>query len=447
VAGRRPITGNAAPSDKSRTTEVTIEEENLTIDLHQEFAAVEVRYRMRNTGPKTLQDFFFPVERWTAMEGEEMGEKPVNLEGYRIAADNTELKAKDITLPPPKKAEPTPEPEESTSESTDQSTDEQPLTPEQEAAQIMADFPPPTKLWKKSEIPFAADQAREVVVRFRARYSGYERAVSDDSHGSDKLLVYSLSPAATWKGTIGRGKIIVNVLHPLPDEVAIEKPRDRFKKISDTRYEWEFTDLEPTLDDDLKIVAHRAYHSYSAGNAAAEEGDPVPRDYVIQGDRYFLEHADYSPVASSTLPPSKKGSYDVQNIRKIDVMLPWAEGADGDGIDESITLDVTRPLPLDAITIMPGYHSFDDRSLWTKNNRVAELEVTLNGAKTFTARIPDEQFTEPYPIPVRGYDEPVKSVKLTIKAVHRGTAARDTCISAVRLKGKLAQKPEFTPAR
>jgi hypothetical protein len=96
---------------------------------------------------------------------------------------------------------------------------------------------------------------------------------------------------------------------------------------------------------------------------------------------------------------------------------------------------------------VPGYHSFDDRSLWTKNNRVAELEVTLNGAKTFTARIPDEQFTEPYPIPVRGYDEPVKSVKLTIKAVHRGTAARDTCISAVRLKGKLAQKPEFNPAR
>src|SRR6476661_3264107 len=65
-----PLTGNAAASDKERSTNVVIEEENLTIDLHQEFAAVEVHYRMHNTGPKVLQDFFFPVERWALAEGE-----------------------------------------------------------------------------------------------------------------------------------------------------------------------------------------------------------------------------------------------------------------------------------------------------------------------------------------------------------------------------------------
>ena len=311
----------------------------------------------------------------------------------------------------------------------------------------MSEFPPPTKVWKKSEIPFAPNQTREIVIRYRARYSGYERSVSDDSHGSDKVLAYSLSPAATWKGVIGRGKIAVNVLHPLPEEVRIDKPADRFRKVSDTRYEWEFTDLEPTLDDDLKIVAHRAYHSFYAGGASAEEGAPSPRDYLVEGDRYFLEHADYEPVASSTLKASSKGSYDVKNIKSIDAQLPWSEGVDGDGIGESITLNVTRPLPLDAITIVPGYQSLETPALWTKNNRVAELEVTLNEAKTFTVKIPDEQFQEPYPIPVRDYAEPVKTVKLVIKGVHRGTAARDTCISAVRLKGKLAEKPKINPAR
>lgn len=45
-------------------TDVTIENETLKIDLHPEYAAVEVRYRMHNTGPKVQQDFFFPVERW-----------------------------------------------------------------------------------------------------------------------------------------------------------------------------------------------------------------------------------------------------------------------------------------------------------------------------------------------------------------------------------------------
>ena len=59
-----PITGNSAASDEKRATNVTILDEKLVIDLHQEFAVVEVRYRMRNTGGGVEQDFFFPVERW-----------------------------------------------------------------------------------------------------------------------------------------------------------------------------------------------------------------------------------------------------------------------------------------------------------------------------------------------------------------------------------------------
>jgi hypothetical protein len=124
----------------------------------------------------------------------------------------------------------------------------------------------------------------------------------------------------------------------------------------------------------------------------------------------------------------------------------WAEGVDGDGLGEYITLDSHRPLPLDAILIMPGYKA-DDATLWTKNNRVAELEITLNGEHTFTAAIPDEKFDELYPIPVRGYTKPVKEVKLVIKKVHRGTSARDTCISRLLLQAKLSKKPEITPAR
>lgn len=58
-----PLTGDGAASDRHRSTDVAIEGESLTIDLHQEFAAIEVRYRMHNTGLKVSQDFFFPVER------------------------------------------------------------------------------------------------------------------------------------------------------------------------------------------------------------------------------------------------------------------------------------------------------------------------------------------------------------------------------------------------
>jgi hypothetical protein len=107
---------------------------------------------------------------------------------------------------------------------------------------------------------------------------------------------------------------------------------------------------------------------------------------------------------------------------------------------------VHRPLPLDAIMIMPGYRA-DDATLWSKNNRVAELEITLNGEHTFVAAIPNDRFAELYPIPVRGYAKPVNTVKLVIKKVHAGSGAHDTCISRVEVRAKLAQKPEIRPAR
>src|SRR5213079_3481106 len=80
------MTGNAAATDQKKTTNVTIEDEKLTIDLHQEFAAVEVRYRMKNTGGQVEQDFFFPVERWAESDGEDAGSAKVDLVGYKISA-------------------------------------------------------------------------------------------------------------------------------------------------------------------------------------------------------------------------------------------------------------------------------------------------------------------------------------------------------------------------
>lgn len=163
---------------------------------------------------------------------------------------------------------------------------------------------------------------------------------------SEQVLFYSLSPAATWQGSIGRGHIVVNVLHPRSEEVEIAKPTERFRKVSDVRYERGFSNLEPTLADDLKIIARRPSDSYYTGNAGGGEENPGSRDYVIEGDHYFLQHADYSATASSTLAASMKGSYAVENLKSADTDLPWCEGAEGDGIGESITLTVKRPLPL-----------------------------------------------------------------------------------------------------
>ena len=445
-----PATGNAAATDQKKTTNVTIEDEKLTIDLHQEFAAVEVRYRMKNTGGQVDQDFFFPVERWAESE-EEAGNTLTDLESYSISVDGAELKFETVDA-----------------------KGEKPKA-EKDAAG-WGDFKPGTRLWKKSVIPFGERATQEIAVRYRSPYAANQSSVSDDSHSTDLYFRYSLSPAATWKGPIGKGKITINYLHPRPEEIAITKPKDRFKKVTDTQVAWEFQNLKPTLADDMKIVVHPAYDTYPARGeyAASYEEQKFRSEYVVvQKSRYFVQHSDYDAAASSTRNPDPAPSpsptptataspsesptestseaeadrsYDVNKIKGLSWENPWAEGVEGDGLGESITLTVHHPLPLDAIMIMPGFKS-EDKTLWTKNNRVAELEITLNGEHTFTAAIPDEQFSDLYPIPVRGYTKPVNAVKLVIKKVHPGTGSHDTCISQVQLRGKLSQKPKIQGAR
>jgi hypothetical protein len=418
-----PGTGNASASKNNRHTEITIENEALKIDLHPDYAAVEVRYQMRNTGPKVQQDFFFPVERWGKNPNADTDTKNDDIGHYRITVDGKELASTNIAGP---KKE----------------------VNETSSGQFWQQDVSTIKSWKKSVIPFERNQTREVTIRYTARYAESDESVSDDSHISDATFAYSLSPAATWKGTIGKGKIEINILHPEPEDISIQKPIERFQKVSDTHYEWQFENLKPTLADDIRIIAHSKYDSYPTGYS--EEDMRRHASYVFREHQYFLDHTDYDATASSTLAPQSKRKYDAVNIKadpQRELQTPWCEGAKDDGIGQSITLDVKRPLPLYGILIWPGYWEPGNDSAWKKNNRVAALEITLNDDRTFTETIPDETAQEPYLIRVRDYTKPVNKIKLVIKGVHRGTQFRDTCISLVKLRAPLSKKPEVHGAR
>ena len=418
-----PQTGNASASKNDRHTDVTIENETLKIDLHPEYAAVDVRYRMHNTGPKVQQDFFFPVERWGKNPDADTNTKSDDIDHYRIAVDGKELASTNVAGLK----------EESSGTLSGQIW-------EQNVSTI--------KSWRKSVIPFERNQTREVTIHYNARYAENDESVSDDSHISDATLAYSLSPAATWKGPIGKGKIEINILHPEPEDVSLEKPKERFKKNSDTHYEWDFENLKPTLADDIRIVAHSKYDSYPTGYS--EEDMQRHASYVIREHQYFLDHTDYDATASSTLAPQGKRNYEAVNIKadpQRELQTPWCGGTNDDGIGQSSTLDVKRPLPLYGILIRPGYYEYGREDVWWKNNRVAALEITLNDEHTFTENIPDERFENPYLIRVRDYTKPVSKIKLVIKGVHSGRQFHDTCISLVQLRAALANKPEIRPAR
>jgi hypothetical protein len=418
-----PGTGNASASKNDRHTDVTIENETLKIDLHPEYADVDVRYRMHNTGPKVQQDFFFPLERWGKNPDADTDTKSADIRDYQITVDGKKLPSTSVAGP-----------KEEANDTT--------------SGQFWQQNISTIKSWKKSVIPFERNQTREVTIQYRARYAENDESVSDDSHISDATFAYSLSPAATWKGPISKGKIEINILHPEPEDVSIEKPKERFTKINDTHYEWEFENLKPTLADDIRIVAHSKYDSYPTGYS--EEDVQRHASYVLREHQYYVDHTDYDATASSTLASQGKRNYDAINIKadpQRELQTPWCEGAKDDGIGQSITLDVKRPLPLYGILIRPGYYEYGREDVWWKNNRVAALEITLNDEHTFTENIPDERFENPYLIRVRDYMKPVNKIKLVIKGVHSGKQFRDTCISLVQLRAALANKPEIQPAR
>jgi len=458
-----PETGNASSSKNAKHTDVTIENEMAKIDLYPEHAEVTVQYRMHNTGQKVQQDFFFPVERWVAEANADGLGKSDDIDHYQISVDGKELKWTNVAGPKKRISEA----KEGSSEANQQGSETKEATAEatqgtsptaekgsegnKEADETASESVWQEELfaiksWKKSVIPFDRNQTREVSIHYTAGYAENDESVSDDLHYGSATFAYSFSPAATWKGPIGKGKIELNILHPEPEDVSIEKPKERFKKTSDTHYEWAFENLKPTMADDIRIVAHSNYDSYPTGYS--DEDRERNASYVIRNNQYFLDYADYDAVASSTLAPQGKHHYEVENIKgRSDEGSPWAEGAKDDGIGESITLTVKRPLPLYGILIRPGYWEFGSDKSWKKNNRVASLEITLNDERTFTETIPDEPLQKPYLIRVRDYTKPVTKIKMVIKGVHRGTQSRDTCISLVQLRAPLSKKPEIQHAR
>src|SRR5439155_23554920 len=161
-------------------------------------------------------NFFFPVERWRKNPDADANTKNDDIDHYRIAVDGKEVASINVAGSKKKSSEGEDEGGETTSGSFWQ----------QDVSTI--------KSWKKSGIPFERNQTHDVTIHYNARYAENDESVSDDSHISDATLAYSLSPAATWKGPIGKGKVEINILHPEPEDVSVEKPKERFRKVSDT---------------------------------------------------------------------------------------------------------------------------------------------------------------------------------------------------------------------
>lgn len=410
--------GSIQGFEPKQTDKVQILDEQLTITLGPESAAVEVRYLMKNVSEsKAKVRFGFPVEVerdnfWgfggprEELSDEELVEK--YCAGYEVTAFGKPLKSKF---------------ERETMQKEDQRMDGL-------GGWLISDF----KLDPGTEMPMR--------IAYTTYYPYSYQSVSDDVTVGHRNFNYRLSTAACWVGPIAKGRIVIKSRGIRANEIRFIKPVNRFRKVDDD-WVWNFENLEPTLADDLELIPVLGESSYGRYVARGEVNDPGIKDgnFIERGERWFIEHSSYDIAASSTLMAGETHSYEAERLKEWNGL--WSEGAKGKGVGEWLELKPAVAKPLDSIVIKPGCWLSDD--LFTKNARPKRIKVELNGEKSFEVALPDRK--ESCKIFIDDYDRLVSRIRLTFLDVWPGTQYEDLCISQIRLRAILAKKPHVQPAR
>lgn len=99
---------------------------------------------------------------------------------------------------------------------------------------------------------------------------------------------------------------------------------------------------------------------------------------LVKGKDFFFRDEDESPFAgvkvkaTSTL---KQDGVRPENIFDRNLKTGWAEGADGTGVDEGITLEFAKPANMALIGVLHG--NYRGKRYWLENNRLHRAEVTV----------------------------------------------------------------------
>lgn len=417
--------------------QIEMQTEDLHIDLNVENGHVDVVYTLHNPGKTVTAEVGFPCTALAAAPGEEDAPKKGGawkatppLRNFTVELDGQKIDSKVF-----------------------RNTEGERKTPKSESTGPLDAgeyrFVP---FWYTFKLPFEGGQSRKLHVSYDTEYYQSSGSVSDDIQSRAETFTYLFSSAAVWKGAIGEGKVTIRAVGVPADTVKFNLPK-RFHRDGNA-WTWNFKNFEPGLADDLVISAWPEESSYGRpiNLPVKDDESPLYADFVHIGKTWTLHHRDYTATTSSNLPSTKKGDeeikYDAENLGDNDPSTCWAEGAKGPGIGESITLKLRIPRKVTAISVQNGYCNPENESLYTKNSRVQEFAVSINGGKPFTATIPDERLTRRgHLIPVPEDVGEVKTITLTIQKVYAGSAYEDTCISGIELITPLEKEPKITQAR
>lgn len=142
---------------------------------------------------------------------------------------------------------------------------------------------------------------------------------------------------------------------------------------------------------------------------------------------------DFLPMsiaASSTLPTDGTYSYAVTQMGDDNPQTAWVEGADGDGVGESLTF-IFSGHPEAGLSIYNGLQSND--ALFKANGRVEAFEMWVEGRHVANLMLNDSPGLQV--IDMTGLVENGQEVRLVISKVYSGSKYSDTCISEMWVTG------------
>ncbi|MBC7264606.1 MAG: hypothetical protein H5T64_09685 [Chloroflexi bacterium] len=122
--------------------------------------------------------------------------------------------------------------------------------------------------WHTFKVPFAASQTRTMRNTYHGRLTWY-------SNG-DRAFEYILRTGSTWQGPIGQADIVVRWerdRYVVPETLSA-RPSGYLQGQRELR--WHFTNLEPTLEDDIRISFRPVYGPHNLGSASASSGHVNP---------------------------------------------------------------------------------------------------------------------------------------------------------------------------
>lgn len=393
------------------TTQVELQREDLTIDLYRSRARMRIEYDFYNTGADVDIKAGFPS---FGVQNYEHKPDYYDVENYQIAVDG-----KPVSY-------------------AAQRGDPKPYLSlyQYASAELLEAKPECTQCslaWLASTIHFGKGQTRHVTITYESSYLRQEDTTSDVTVRPDKFT-YTLSTARAWKGPIQKGRIAINPISLERDPEI--RPKNRFKK-SGSSWVWEFSNLSPTLDDNLEISLANGYQEILEWYP--DDRKTYGRYFQIEG-QFWFEIPNLTAAASSFKPGYPPG-YATDGRSS----TAWVAG--GNGIGESLTITFSRPQNVDQVGIEPGYTK--SPAVYFANNRVQELEVSVNGGPPVKAVFKDEfvDFGANSPKSYSWVELPartgVKTVTLTIRKVYPGSKDNDTCISSVRLRKRLKELPNI----